>query len=136
MMNKLKLTFFSLAAILFGCQQVELTDPNEVGGQPMKTVTISAEMVAEETKASLDSQTGEFAWQSGDLISVLATDGKFYDFILNEGAGSLNAEFTGNIPDTASITTVATYPRIVANGTENTLLSGNTLNYVLPASWT
>ena len=135
-MKKLKFLFFCLSAILLGCQQAELISPEDHGGIAMKTVTISAGMDSDQTQASLDSQTGAFTWQSGDLISVLATDGKFYDFILNEGAGSLNAEFTGNIPETASITTVATYPRIVANGTENTLLSGNTLNYVLPASWT
>ena len=135
-MKKLKFLLFCLSAILLGCQQAELISPEDHGGIAMKTVTISAGMDSDQTKASLDSQTGAFTWQSGDLISVLATDGKFYDFILNEGAGSLNAEFTGNIPETASITTVATYPRIVANGTENTLLSGNTLNYVLPASWT
>ena len=135
-MNKLKFSLLGLAAFFFGCQQAELMDPNEVGGQPMKTVTVSAEMTSDDTKASLDSQTGEFSWQSGDLISVLATDGKFYDFILKDGAGELYAEFEGSIPETASITTVATYPRIVANGTENTVLSGNTLNFVLPASWT
>ena len=135
-MNKLKFSLLGFAAILFGCQQAEFADPNEVVGQPMKTVTISAGMDADDTKASLDSQTGEFSWQSGDLISVLATDGKFYDFILKEGAGEFYAEFEGSIPETAAITTVATYPRIVANGTENTVLSGNTLNFVLPASWT
>lgn len=135
-MNKLKFSLLGLAAFFFGCQQAELMDPNEVGGQPMKTVTVSAEMTSDDTKASLDSQTGEFSWQSGDLISVLATDGKFYDFILKDGAGELYAEFEGSIPETASITTVATYPRIVANGAENTVLSGNTLNFVLPASWT
>ena len=135
-MNKLKFALFGFAALLFGCQQAELADPNEVVGQPMKTVTISAGMDADDTKASLDSQTGEFSWQSGDLISVLATDGKFYDFTLTDGAGDIHAEFEGIIPETAAITTVATYPRIVANGTENTVLSGNILNFVLPASWT
>ena len=135
-MKKLKFLFFCLSAILLGCQQAELISPEDHGGIAMKTVTISAGMDSDQTKASLDSQTGAFTWQSGDLISVLATDGKFYDFILQGEGGSRNGEFTGSIPETASITTVATYPRIVANGTENTLLSGNTLNYVLPASWT
>ena len=101
----------------------------------MKTVTLSAGIDVTDTKASLDSQTGAFTWQSGDLISVLATDGKFYDFILRGEYGVKTAEFEGNIPETAAVTTVATYPRIVANETENTVLTGNTLNYVLPATW-
>lgn len=136
-MNKFfKLAIFGLAAVLFGCQQAEISDPDAIGGQPMKTVTISAGMGADDTKASVDSQTGAFSWQSGDLISVLATDGKFYDFILSEGAGNREAVFEGNIPETAFVTTVATYPRIVANGADNTVLAGNTLEFVLPAEWT
>ena len=120
---------------LFGCQQAELADPNDTGAVKMKTVTISAGVDGADTKASLDSQTGAFTWQSGDLISFLATDGKFYDFILKGEYGVKTAEFEGTIPETAAVTTVATYPRIVANGTENTVLTGNTLNYVLPATW-
>ena len=102
----------------------------------MKEVTLSAGIQGDDTKASLDSQTGAFSWQSGDLISVLATDGKFYDFILVSGAGAKFAEFTGSIPTTANITTVATYPRVAANGAENTILNGNTLDYTLPVEWT
>ena len=121
--------------LLFACQQIEFVDPNDMG-QPMKTVTISAGIHDLGTKASIDSQTGAFTWQSGDLISVLATDGRFYDFILTSGTGEKKAEFNGSIPESAEITTVATYPRIVENGTENTVLTENTLNYILPESWT
>ena len=134
-MNKLKFCFLALAAFLWGCQQAEMLDPNENGGQTMKSVTISADMTAS-TKASLDSETGQFAWQSGDVISVLATDGKFYEFTLNEGEGNWKAEFTGTIPVDAQITTVATYPALTPNATENTLLNETTLNYVLPSEWT
>ena len=135
-MKKLKLSILALAGILFGCQQAEMLDPNEVGGQPMKSVTISTEVTGVDTKASLDSETGQFSWQSGDVISVLATDGKFYDFTLKEGEGNWKAVFRGSIPETAEITTVATYPSFVASGTENTVLTENTLNYVLPTEWT
>ena len=124
-----------LAGLLFGCQQAELDTPEEKGAVEMQTVTISAGIGGTDTKASLDSQTGAFTWQSGDVISVLATDGKFYDFTLDGEAGGKEAEFKGNIPQDAEITTVATYPAIVANGTENTLFSESTLNYVLPAAW-
>ena len=102
----------------------------------MKQVTISTSMDSPSTRASLDSETGAFSWQSGDLISVLATDGNFYDFILESGVGNYEAEFVGSIPENAYITTVATYPRIVSNGSANTVLVGSTLNYNLPATWT
>ena len=135
-MKQIKLLMLGLVGILFGCQQAELVAPEENGAVKMKTVTVSAGIDGTDTKASLDSQTGAFTWQSGDLLSVLATDGNFYDFVLEGESGSRDAEFVGQIPEGASITTVATYPRIVANGTANTVLTGNSLNYVLPASWT
>ena len=100
-MKNIKLSILALAGILFGCQQAELTDPSDMGGQPMKSVTLSAEMGAEDTKAAIDSQTGEFSWQAGDVISVLATDGKFYDFTLLKGNGDWKAEFKGSIPEAA-----------------------------------
>ena len=102
----------------------------------MKQVTISTSMDSPSTRASLDSETGAFSWQSGDLISVLATDGNFYDFILESGVGNYEAEFVGSIPENAYVTTVATYPRIVSNGSANTVLVGSILNYNLPATWT
>ena len=135
-MKRLKFVIILFAGILFGCQQAELTAPEENGAVKMQTVRISAGIDGNDTKASLDSQTGAFTWQSGDLLSVLATDGNFYDFILEGEAGDRTAEFVGNIPEGELVTTVATYPRIVADGTANTVLTGNSLNYVLPASWT
>jgi hypothetical protein len=134
-MNLKKILIWSLVCILFGCEQEELVNSEGMSDVKMKTVTVSAGIDGTETRASLDSQTGAFTWQSGDLISVLATDGKFYDFILEGEAGKKTAEFVGSIPEESEITTVATYPRIVANGTTNTVLNGNTLNYVLPATW-
>ena len=138
-MKRLSVLFIvggGIICTLFGCQQAELFDPNDTGAVKMKTVTVSVGIDGTDTKASLDSQTGAFTWQSGDLISVLATDGKFYDFILEGESGNKVAEFKGNIPTDKSVTTVAAYPRIVADGTENTVLAGNTLNYVLPETWT
>ena len=135
-MKKNRFLILALAAALFGCQKAELVDPNENGGQPMKEVTLSAGMGAVDTKAALDSETGQFSWQEGDVISVLATDGKFYEFTLSEGNGEQTAEFAGRIPETAAVTTVATYPALVADATENTSLTENTLMYSLPAEWT
>ena len=130
-------TLLVLAMSLFACQQKEIFDQGALSGQPMKTVTITAGIDGADTKASLDSESGAFTWQSGDLISVLATDGNFYDFILTKGANSNAAAFEGSIPEDAEITTVATYPRIVANGSvSDGILSENTLNYSLPVEWT
>ncbi len=133
-MKKNLLLFLSLAFVLFGCQteEMDITNGQEV---PMKEVSVSAGIMSDVTKASLDSQTGAFTWQSGDVLSVLATDGKFYDFTLDGEAGGREAEFKGNIPEDAQITTVATYPAIVENGTANTLFADGKLDYVLPATW-
>lgn len=130
-MKKISLYFLGLAVALFGCQQESL----EPVGKNMKTVTLTADMVLD-TKASIDSKTGDFKWQEGDVISVLATDNKFYDFTLKTGAGDIKAKFSGSIPVNSEITTVATYPAFVANGTENSVLEGTTFNYTLPAEWT
>ena len=129
------LLFAILTSFFFSCQDEMEVVQNEVQ-QPMKTVVLKSTMVQTDSRASIDSKTGEFSWQSGDLISVLATDGKFYDFTLTEGAGKKEAEFEGSIPENSNITTVATYPRIISNGSENTILSGTTLNYTLPSTWT
>ena len=134
MMKNLFFVLFVFCLGLVGCSQEEVYQGNVE--QKLKTVSISAEMGGTDSRASLDSETGDFTWQSGDLISVLATDGKFYDFILEGESGVKTAEFVGQIPETAEITTVATYPRIVVNGTANTVYSNGYLKYVLPSEWT
>ena len=131
-MKKLFL-LFCLVSVLFGCQTKEFDVMSDTQ-IPMKKVALSAGMVTD-TKASVDSQTGAFSWQAGDVISVLATDGKFYDFVLASGMGEREAEFTGSIPETAEVTTVATYPVIADNGADNTVLVGTTLSYTLAAEF-
>lgn len=127
---------FFFACISFSCQMVEFVDTNEHMGQPVKTVSLVADICSLDTKASLDSQTGAFSWQTGDIISVLATDGKFYDFVLEDGNAERIADFTGVIPETSEVTTVAVYPGMVENGADAAeFLSGNTLGYVLPNEW-
>ena len=131
-----KLFVLALLVILGGCQ-LEIIDPTESISPKMKTVTLSAGINTADTKASLDSETGAFSWQSGDLISVLATDGNFYDFILESGASEKIAKFVGSIPKETEVTTVASYPRIAENGTSSiSILNNNTLNYVLPSELT
>lgn len=136
MKNIFTVPFLCLIASLFGCQMEEYAEPNVIAEQSMKTVSIAVGIDSQNTKASLDSQTGAFSWQNGDVISVLSTDGKFYDFILEDGNDKKTAEFTGSIPETEEVTTVAVYPRIVSNGTESAdFLSANTLDYVLPIEY-
>ena len=135
-MRKFIISLIALAGVLFGCQQVDILEPVEDDVQPMKVVSLTTEFDAGDTKASLDSKTGEFKWQNGDVISVLATDGIFYDFTLASGAGQTEAVFKGKIPQTTCITTVATYPSLVPNGTANNILTNSTLNYTLPSEWT
>ena len=122
-----------ISMLFVGCAQSDIEELNGVNVE-LKKVSISADM-GDETRASLDSTTGAFTWQNGDVISVLATDGKFYDFTLTGEAGDRTAEFVGEIPQTAAVTTVATYPALVANGTENAIYSNGVLNYTLPAEW-
>ena len=123
-----------ISMLFVGCAQSDIEELN--GGMlKMKRVSISADM-GDDTRASLDSTTGAFTWQSGDLISVLATDGKFYDFILTGEYGTKYAEFVGEIPEGSDITTVATYPRMAANGAENTICKDGILSYNLPTEWT
>lgn len=127
-----------LSGLLFvGCSKEDIAEQNDPPVLACKSVSISANMGADdESRASIDSKTGAFTWQDGDVISVLATDGKFYDFTLEGEANVKTAEFVGSIPETANITSVATYPSLVANGTENTIYVDGVLNYTLPAEWT
>lgn len=131
-MKKLFSVLTVLGLLVTSCSKDPEVDSIDVQ-QNLKTVVLSADMGG--AKASLDSESGAFAWQSGDMISVLATDGKFYDFTLVSGEGTDVAEFEGGIPRTANVTTVATYPRIVANGLENTVYASGVLNYSLPTEW-
>ena len=136
MKNLFRIFMLSFAGILWACQQVEQIDTTDTSDLSLKTVVIAANIGSQQTKASLDSHTGAFSWQNGDMISVLATDGKFYDFTLESGKGEKVAEFIGSIPESTEVTTVATYPRIVSNGTDATVvLTGNTLDYILPSEW-
>lgn len=126
--------YLMAAVALFGCSEMEepIIHDSDV---PMKSVTLSANLdVTEPTKASLDN-TGLFAWQAGDKISVLSTDNKFYVFEITDGAGTKTASFTGQIPETAEVSNVATYPAIVSTGTDNVIISGNKITFTMPETY-
>ena len=75
----------TMAAMMIGCQMSEMDTPYE-GVSKLKTVTLSADMPSDDTKAALSTRNGHFSWQANDQISVLATDGKFYTLTLASGA--------------------------------------------------
>lgn len=100
----------------------------------LQTVTVSAGMGVG-TRAGV-SDAGSFTWHADDAISVMATDGNYYTMNLTDGAGTKQAEFTGSLPQGVFITTVATYPATVANGTAADIYSEGVLTYTLPSEYT
>ena len=136
-MKKLLFALFALSTLFVGCQKSEV-DSSEISGKKMQTVTLSATMPENDDTRAAISSTGLFSWQENDQLSVLATDGKFYTLTLTSGAGDYLAEFAGEVPHDVAITTVAMYPAVVANGTDNTIYDSTTgvLNYTLPTEYT
>lgn len=61
------------------------------------------------TKASITSR-GEFYWNSGDVIDVYTTSKQFKPFQIISGAGTLTAEFSGELQDDEIVSSVAVYP--------------------------
>ena len=100
----------------------------------LQTITVSAG-IGVDTRAGV-SDAGSFTWHADDAISVMATDGNYYTMNLTDGAGTKQAEFTGSFPEGVSITTVATYPATVANGTSANIYSEGVLTYALPSEYT
>ena len=134
-MKKITLIIAALAGLFLGCQKEEIITPDNENAAPATAVTLTARIGDFDTKAIIDN-AGKFLWESDDVISVLATDNKFYDFKLLSGAGQNKAEFMGLIPGGALPTTVAVYPAIAAHGEDNTVFAGDTLTLNLPAERT
>ena len=134
-MKKITLIIAALAGLFLGCQKEEIITPDNENAAPATAVTLTARIGDFDTKAIIDN-AGKFLWESDDVISVLATDNKFYDFKLLSGAGQNKAEFMGLIPGGALPTTVAVYPAIAAHGEANTVFAGDTLTLNLPAERT
>lgn len=134
-MKKIILIITSLAGLFLGCQKEEIFTPENENTVPATSVTLTAHIGGFDTKATINNE-GKFLWESDDVISVLATDNKFYDFKLLSGAGQNRAEFMGLIPGGALPTTVAVYPAIASHGEANTILTDNMLTLNLPAERT
>lgn len=117
-----------LALAVVSCQKDELSSVPA----GMKTVTLKANASAD-TKASI-SDSGAFAWQAGDEISVLADNNKYYVLTYKEGSHNV---FEGTIPESAELDGVAVYPAIYEDGSANTSYNAATgaLTFSLPASY-
>ena len=93
----------------------EAITPQEQTNEPgMQTITISASTEGIDTKTLYDGGT-DFKWQSGDKISVLCTDGSFYDFVANESGDPVT--FTGTIPDGENLGAFALFPADATHST-------------------
>ena len=119
--------FFSL--FLCGLVACHRQDPEETHPVPTGYKDVVLQASVAETKATL-TDAGAFAWAAGDVISVLATDGNFYDFTCEYGNS-----FRGVIPENTEITTVATYPVQAENGTNDGVYAQGMLRFTLPESY-
>lgn len=90
------------AALSVSCNREEIPDINS----GMQTVTISAS-INPATKTSYAGGTA-FSWTAGDKISVLCSDGNFYEFTASSTAAS--SAFTGMIPAGESVSSYAFFP--------------------------
>ncbi len=109
---------------MVGCSE------NEYFEDSVRKVTISAEFEKPDATRSLALEGGGFAWSTGDAIGVYTTSGKFREFTLENGGGSSSANFTGFYIGSETSTTCAAYPY-----NDNHTVSGNTLNFHMPASY-
>lgn len=112
----MRIRHFLIAAVsllAFAACTQELDVPGLAVPDGFKTVVLNAEST--QTKSTI-ANDGAFAWAEGDVISVYATDGKFYDFTYAPTTESPNC-FVGVIPAEENVTTVAVYPVAAANGT-------------------
>ena len=113
------LSAFALAGLLLGsCAVDEL--PTEGG-------SIVAEMETDQTRTAVTDE-GTFTWSAGDKVWLHTTSGSVVG-TLSDGAGSSSAKFTyGGF--VGEMTGKAVYPY-----NDGHSVSGNVLNFVLPASY-
>ena len=128
----MKKIIYSFLTVLLAASCIEETFVEQA--PKLQTITVSTGMGIG-SRAGV-SDAGSFTWHADDAISVMATDGKYYTMTLTDGAGTKQAEFTGSFPEGVSITTVATYPATVDNGTVSNIYNEGTLTYTLPSEYT
>ena len=119
----------AIAALAVACSSDDEMTEKQSGVK--ETITLTAFQPGDEagTRIGFDSK-GSAYWQSADKIGVWSSsDNKFGELSLSSGAGEATATFTGKITDPKG--QYAVYPY-----NENHQLSGSTLTYYLPSSYT
>lgn len=114
----------ALAAMLVGCAK-EVEDPNAVTPETGNTVTLRASVDNPDTKMQADN-VGTFAWQTGDVISVLNNSGEAFEFSTT-GSGS-TVDFTGTFAS-GSLGDYAMYPKH-----DDHEAAGDVVSFHLPTS--
>lgn len=114
----------ALATVLVGCAK-EVEDPNVATPETGNMVTLRASVDNPDTKMQADN-VGAFAWQTGDVISVLNNSGEAFDFSTT-GSGT-TVDFTGTFAS-GSLGDYAMYPKH-----DDHEASGSTISFHLPTS--
>jgi hypothetical protein len=133
-MKNFKFTLHTVAACAIAALAVACSSDDESGVKPTgvkETITLTAYQSNGEanTRLGFDNK-GKAYWHSADKIGVWSNgESKFNAFDLSDGAGTATASFRGEVVDGAG--DYAVYPY-----NENHKLSGTTLTYNLPSSYT
>lgn len=102
-MKKILLAIISIAAIFASCSEKVETVQEEITPSQNEKVVLRASVPEADTKVSSDN-AGAFAWQVGDKVTVLNTDGTPYEFETEEGGTAVDfssTTFTGKLSEEA-----------------------------------
>ena len=119
----------AIAAVAVACSSDEEITEKQSGVK--ETITLTASQPGNEATSRLAFTTqGKAYWHAADKIGVWSTgEKKFNSFSLLDGAGTSTASFRGDVIE--GVGKYAVYPY-----NENHQLSGSTLTYYLPNSYT
>ena len=119
----------AIAALAVACSSDDETTEKQSGVK--ETITITAYQPGDEASTRLAfTDKGKAYWHAADKIGVWSNgESKFSAFDLSTGAGTATASFRGEVMDGAG--DYAVYPY-----NENHKLSGSSLTYYLPNSYT
>ena len=131
-MKMMKYGLRSVATLAVATLATACSNDNEAEVKPTgvkQAVTLTAYQPGSETRVGFDSE-GNAYWHTGDAIGVWSVgESKFNSFGLSKGEGTATATFNGTV--TGGAGQYAVYPY-----DENHSLSGTTLTYSLPDSYT
>lgn len=119
----------AMASLAVACSGND-AEQNDNGGSAASRVTLKASITdgGASTRLAFNGQ-GKAFWQTGDEIGAQQSDGKFVKLTMDSGAGTGSATFSGTAND--GVGSYAVYPY-----SENHSISGSTLTYSLPSSYT